>query len=149
MSVALTRIPIPILSIVSICRFNWSIHSWRFLSVSAGINHFHKTPDREWFETDAVLRVSLGNFLFFTILAVIMAGIKDQKDPRDKIHHGGWMAKIFCWAVIVFLMFFVPNGVVSFYGELTTFPFTCLTVSFMLPSQMKTIVDSHSCCHHK
>jgi Na+/proline symporter len=84
---------------------------------AAGINHFHKTPDREWFETDAVLRVSLGNFLFFTILAVIMAGIKDQKDPRDKIHHGGWMAKIFCWAVIVFLMFFVPNGVVSFYGE--------------------------------
>ncbi|VAI62061.1 unnamed protein product [Triticum turgidum subsp. durum] len=37
------------------------------------INHFHKTPDREWFETDAVLRVSLGNFLFFTILAAIMA----------------------------------------------------------------------------
>ncbi|KAL0729173.1 hypothetical protein Bca4012_025266 [Brassica carinata] len=26
------------------------------------INHFHKTPDREWFETDDVLRVSLGNF---------------------------------------------------------------------------------------
>jgi Na+/proline symporter len=66
---------------------------------------------------DAVLRVSLGNFFFFTILAVIMAGIKDQKDPRDKIHHGGWMAKIFCWAAIVFLMFFVPNSVVNFYGE--------------------------------
>ncbi len=29
------------------------------------INNFHQTPDREWFETDAVLRVSLGNFLFF------------------------------------------------------------------------------------
>ncbi|CAN6820926.1 unnamed protein product, partial [Brassica oleracea] len=28
------------------------------------INHFHNTPDREWFETDAVLRVSLGNFVF-------------------------------------------------------------------------------------
>jgi hypothetical protein len=61
------------------------------------INHFHKTPDREWFETDAVLRVSLGNFMFFTILALLMAGIKDQKDPRDQIHHGGWMAKVFCW----------------------------------------------------
>jgi hypothetical protein len=59
------------------------------------------------FDTDAVLRASLGNFL----------GIKDQKDPRDKVHHGGWMDKIFCWVVIVFLMFFVPNGVVSFYGE--------------------------------
>ncbi|KAF2323053.1 hypothetical protein GH714_033039 [Hevea brasiliensis] len=57
------------------------------------INHFHKTPDREWFETDAVLRVSLGNFLFFTILAVLMVGVKNQKDPRDSLHHGGWMMK--------------------------------------------------------
>ncbi|PWZ24059.1 Serine incorporator 2 [Zea mays] len=102
--------------------------SWALREVAAPllqsipwINHFHKTPDREWFETDAVLRVSLGNFLFFTILAVIMAGIKDQKDPRDKVHHGGWMAKIFCWVVIVFLMFFVPNGVVSFYESISKF----------------------------
>ncbi|GJM87219.1 hypothetical protein PR202_ga03153 [Eleusine coracana subsp. coracana] len=102
--------------------------SWALREVAAPllqsipwINHFHKTPDREWFETDAVLRVSLGNFLFFTILAIIMAGIKDQKDPRDKIHHGGWMAKIFCWVVIVFLMFFVPNGVVSFYESISKF----------------------------
>jgi hypothetical protein len=85
------------------------------------INHFHKTPDREWFETDAVLRVSLGNFTFFTILALLMAGIKDQKDPRDQIHHGGWMAKIFCWFVIVVLMFFVPNGLVSFYETIAKF----------------------------
>lgn len=85
------------------------------------INHFHKTPDREWFETDAVLRVSLGNFLFFTILAVLMMGIKNQKDPRDRLHHGGWIAKIFCWCVIVFLMFFVPNGVVSFYESISKF----------------------------
>ncbi|KAF2590791.1 hypothetical protein F2Q70_00041637 [Brassica cretica] len=47
------------------------------------INHFHKTPDREWFETDAVLRVSLGNFVFFSILSVMMIGVKTQKDPRD------------------------------------------------------------------
>ncbi|KAK1280725.1 hypothetical protein QJS04_geneDACA019847 [Acorus gramineus] len=26
------------------------------------ISHFHQTPNREWFETDAVLRVSLGNY---------------------------------------------------------------------------------------
>jgi hypothetical protein len=127
MCAALTRIP------PTFPRFDSSVQFIETfietsLSVSAGINHFHKTPDREWFETDAVLRVSLGNFLFFTILAVIMAGIKDQKDPRDKIHHGGWMAKIFCWVIIVFLMFFVPNGVVSFYGELTPFPSICQTI---------------------
>ncbi|THU48546.1 hypothetical protein C4D60_Mb06t00100 [Musa balbisiana] len=85
------------------------------------INHFRKTPDREWFETDAVLRVSLGNFLFFTLLAVLMIGIKDQKDPRDRLHHGGWMAKIVCWCIVVFLMFFVPNGIVSFYETISKF----------------------------
>ncbi|XP_042464426.1 probable serine incorporator [Zingiber officinale] len=85
------------------------------------INHFQKMPDREWFETSAVLRVSLGNFLFFTILAVLMIGIKNQKDPRDRLHHGGWMAKIVCWCVVVFLMFFVPNGVVSFYESISKF----------------------------
>ena len=68
----------------------WANH-WHFC---VGINHFHKTPDREWFETDAVLRVSLGNFVFFSILLVMMIGVKTQKDPRDGIHHGGWMMKV-------------------------------------------------------
>jgi serine incorporator 1/3 len=90
-----------------------------------------------------VLRVSLGNFLFFTILAVIMAGIKDQKDPRDKIHHGGWMAKVFCWVVIVFLMFFVPNGVVSFYGERAAVP-TCVAGFFLLILEDSLLYVSHS-----
>lgn len=85
--------------------------------IFSGINHFHQTPDREWFETDAVLRVSLGNFLFFTILAIMMIGIKNQRDPRDSLHHGGWMMKIICWCVIVILMFFLPNGIISFYGK--------------------------------
>jgi hypothetical protein len=85
------------------------------------INHFHKTPNREWFETDAVLRVSLGNFLFFTILAVLMTGVKNQKDPRDSLHHGGWMMKIISWCLLVILMFFLPNEVVSFYETMSKF----------------------------
>ncbi|KAF5187913.1 Serine incorporator [Thalictrum thalictroides] len=85
------------------------------------INHFQHTPNREWFETDAVLRVSLGNFLFFTILALIMVGVKNQKDPRDRLHHGGWMMKIVCWCLIVILMFFLPNGIVSFYESMSKF----------------------------
>lgn len=83
----------------------------------AGINHFHQTPNREWFETDAVLRVSLGNFLFFTILSVLMVGVKSQKDPRDGLHHGGWMMKIICWCLLVIFMFFLPNEIISFYGK--------------------------------
>lgn len=85
--------------------------------INAGINHFHKTPDREWFETDAVLRVSLGNFLFFTILAILMIGVKNQKDPRDSVHHGGWMMKVISWFLLVIFMFFLPNEIISFYGE--------------------------------
>ncbi|XP_068652877.1 uncharacterized protein [Aristolochia californica] len=85
------------------------------------INHFHQTPNREWFETDAVLRVSLGNFLFFTMFAIFMIGVKDQKDPRDKLHHGGWMAKIVTWCLVVILMFFLPNEIVSFYESISKF----------------------------
>ncbi|CAN1343879.1 Probable serine incorporator [Linum perenne] len=85
------------------------------------INHFHQTPDREWFETDAVLRVSLGNFLFFTILAVMMVGVKSQKDPRDSLHHGGWMMKVICWFLLVIFMFFLPNEIISFYESTSKF----------------------------
>ncbi|KAI7985505.1 putative serine incorporator [Camellia lanceoleosa] len=85
------------------------------------INHFSQTPDREWFETDAVLRVSLGNFLFFTILALLMVGVKSQKDPRDGLHHGGWMMKIICWCLLVIFMFFLPNDIISFYETSSKF----------------------------
>ncbi|KAF6137880.1 hypothetical protein GIB67_014009 [Kingdonia uniflora] len=85
------------------------------------INHFQQTPSREWFETDAVLRVSLGNFLFFTIFALIMIGVKNQKDPRDRLHHGGWWVKVVSWCLLVIFTFFLPNGVVSFYETISKF----------------------------
>lgn len=85
------------------------------------INHFHQTPSREWFQTDAVLRVSLGNFLFFTCLSVFMIGVKSQKDPRDNIHHGGWMMKVISWCLLVIFMFFLPNEIISFYESISKF----------------------------
>lgn len=85
------------------------------------INHFAHTPSREWFQTDAVLRVSLGNFLFFTLFALLMIGVKDQRDTRDSWHHGGWMAKIIAWCTLIVLMFFIPNSVVGFYESLAKF----------------------------
>ncbi|MFS7901304.1 putative serine incorporator/TMS membrane protein [Helianthus anomalus] len=71
----------------------------------------------EWFDTNDVLRVSLGNFLFFSILSLLMVGVKNQKDPRDSLHHGGWMMKIICWCLMVIFMFFLPNEIISFYGK--------------------------------
>ncbi|XP_059632571.1 uncharacterized protein LOC132275174 [Cornus florida] len=76
---------------------------------------------KEWYQIQAVLRVSLGNFLFFAIFALIMIGVKDQNDRRDSWHHGGWTAKIVIWALLVILMFFLPNIVLTIYGILSKF----------------------------
>lgn len=80
-----------------------------------------ETHTKEWYQIQAVLRVSLGNFLFFTIFALIMIGVKDQNDRRDSWHHGGWIAKMVIWLVLVVLMFFIPDAVISFYGTLSKF----------------------------
>ncbi|XP_057839431.1 uncharacterized protein LOC131049404 isoform X1 [Cryptomeria japonica] len=85
------------------------------------INNFTNTPSTEWFQTDAVLRVSLGTFLFFAIFSLIMIGIKTQNDVRDGWHHGGWIVKMICWFVLVVLMFFLPNLVISVYATLSIF----------------------------
>lgn len=70
---------------------------------------------------EAVLRVSLGNCLFFAVLALIMIGIKDQNDQRDSWQHGGWILKIVIWALLIILMFFVPNVIITIYGTISKF----------------------------
>lgn len=103
------------------------IVSWVLREVASPLlKHFSwiNTSDnlsKEWFQTQAVLRVSLGNFLFFGLLALIMIGIKDQNDKRDSWHHGGWVAKLVIWVLLVALMFFLPNGVITIYGFLSKF----------------------------
>ncbi|GER44043.1 serinc-domain containing serine and sphingolipidbiosynthesis protein [Striga asiatica] len=102
----------------------------RFRSSSPG--SFVRLPHPSWrrfpgsiiftkLQIGSVLRVSLGNFLFFTLLAIFMIGVKNQKDPRDGVHHGGWMMKVICWCILVILMFFVPNGIISFYETTSKF----------------------------
>ncbi|KAG5017845.1 hypothetical protein JHK85_023981 [Glycine max] len=119
------------------------------------INHFKHTPSREWFETDAVLRVSLGNFLFFTILAVLMVGVKTQRDPRDSMHHGETISKfgsgMFLLVQVMLLLDFVHGWndkwvgydeqfwyialfVVSLVCYVATFAFSGVLFHFFTPS---------------
>lgn len=84
------------------------------------------TYTKEWYQQQAVLRVSFGNFFFFAIYALIMIGVKDQNDRRDSWHHGGWGLKMIVWFLLVVLMFFVPNVIISIYGK---FVFLLLIVS--------------------
>ncbi|KVH88055.1 TMS membrane protein/tumor differentially expressed protein [Cynara cardunculus var. scolymus] len=95
------------------------------------------TLSDEWFQTEAVLRVSLGNCLFFTILALLMIGIKDQNDRRDAWHHGGWIFKIVMWALLIILMFFLPNPVSSVYGFISK-----LGAGFFLLVQVIILLDA-------
>ncbi|WCJ23667.1 Serinc-domain containing serine and sphingolipid biosynthesis protein [Euphorbia peplus] len=85
------------------------------------INSSDTDQSKEWYQIQAVLRVSLGNCLFFAIFALIMIGVKDQNDRRDSWHHGGWIAKMVIWALLVVLMFFMPNVIISIYGIMSKF----------------------------
>ncbi|KAF2311075.1 hypothetical protein GH714_019384 [Hevea brasiliensis] len=50
-----------------------------------------------------------------------MIGVKDQNDRRDSWHHGGWIAKMVIWLLLVVLMFFMPNVIISIYGTVSKF----------------------------
>ncbi|XP_074304736.1 uncharacterized protein LOC141639526 [Silene latifolia] len=90
-----------------------------FLNKLPWINTAEHT--KEWYQINTVLRVSLGNFLFFTLLALIMIGVKDQNDRRDSWQHGGWLGKMIIWLLLILLMFFLPNPVIDIYGVLSKF----------------------------
>lgn len=92
-----------------------------FMEKIPWINTFAHVPDKEWFETQAVVRVSLGNFLFFLLFAVLMVGVKDQKDVRDSWHHGGWLIKFIMWSLLIVLMFFLPNEAIYAYESMSKF----------------------------
>ena len=83
-------------------------------------------PSKEWFATQAVLRVSFGNCAFFTLLAILMVGVEDQRDVRDGWHHGGWMLKFIAWGGLIVGAFLLPNSVLEVYGGC---PFTTSLVS--------------------
>ncbi|XP_061992571.1 uncharacterized protein LOC133710506 [Rosa rugosa] len=80
-----------------------------------------ETHTKAWYQIQAVLRVSMGNFLFFAILSLIMIGVKDRNDRRDGWHHGGWIAKMIIWLLLVILMFFLPDIVITIYGDISKF----------------------------
>eukprot|EP00890_Picochlorum_soloecismus_P000604 jgi/Picsp_1/1544/NSC_05022-R1_probable serine incorporator-like len=84
-----------------------------------------ETPPDEWFGEQAVFRLSLGNFLLFSVLALIMAfpaPVKFKDDWRDKhLHHGGWALKAIFWLLFNILPFFFSNGVITLYAGVSKF----------------------------
>lgn len=100
------------------------------------IDTFNLKPSKDFFGTQAVLRVSFGNFLFFSFFSLVMIGVKDQKDPRDGWHHGGWMLKFIFWFLLIAFAFFLPNEVFPIYGGIARFG-----SGFFLLIQMVILLD--------
>eukprot|EP00475_Leptophrys_vorax_P033203 TRINITY_DN51968_c0_g1_i1.p1 TRINITY_DN51968_c0_g1~~TRINITY_DN51968_c0_g1_i1.p1 ORF type:complete len:441 (-),score=10.25 TRINITY_DN51968_c0_g1_i1:599-1921(-) len=78
--------------------------------------HFIHVPPADWFQEQAVLRVSLGTFLFFALLAALLLRVRFESDHRDTWHHGGWFVKLAAWLLLLALSFLAPDALVSAYG---------------------------------
>ena len=80
-------------------------------------------PPDVWWGEQAVFRLSMGNFLLFAVLAVVMsfpAPVLTRDDWRDsKLHHGGWITKVLLWLGFNILPFFFSNGVITFYAAVS------------------------------
>ena len=76
-------------------------------------------PEDEWFGAQAVYRVSLGAFVFFAAMSLLLADVRDRADPRDAmIQHGNWTLKVVAWITcLVFCLFFLGahSGVITAY----------------------------------
>ena len=80
--------------------------------------------------------------MFFAALALIMIGVKDRNDRRDSWHHGGWIAKMVIWLLLVVLMFFLPDVVISIYGTLSSLFLNFLLFSVVFRSIRARVLKS-------
>jgi len=80
-------------------------------------------PPDVWWGEQAVFRLSMGNFLLFAVLALVMsfpAPVVMRDDWRDsKLHHGGWVVKVLLWLGFNILPFFFSNGVITVYATVS------------------------------
>eukprot|EP00873_Tetraselmis_striata_P044677 jgi/Tetstr1/464941/TSEL_009675.t1 len=73
-------------------------------------------PDA-WYGKQAVYRISMGNWLFFAVLALALLGVKYRSDKRDMyLHHGGWIIKLLLWVAFNAAPFLLPVPVVGAYA---------------------------------
>ncbi|KXZ45723.1 hypothetical protein GPECTOR_51g709 [Gonium pectorale] len=73
----------------------------------------------EWFGQQAVYRVSMGNFLFFSCMSLALVGVKTKGDKRDRyLHHGHPLLKLGVWLLFTALPFLFPNELLHAYSWL-------------------------------
>lgn len=93
-------------------------------------------PPAAFFGQQAVFRVSLASFLFFSGLALATSGARFKGDETDRrVQHGGWGAKLACWVLLTLGAFFLPVGALTAYGWLARLGsalFLCVQILMLL-----------------
>lgn len=85
------------------------------------VSHYADDAGDAWYGQQAVYRLSLGNCVFFALLALVLYQTKYKSDWRDKhIQHGSWGLKGLLWLVFNVLPFFLPGDLV-WYGWVSRF----------------------------
>jgi len=97
----------------------------------------HFDFDEKWFGQQAVYRVSMGNFMFFTAMSIALVGVKYKSDKRDRyLHHGNYALKLGVWLLFTALPFLFPNGLVNAYSHMAR-----VGSGFFLVIQMVILLD--------
>jgi hypothetical protein len=65
------------------------------------------------------------NFVFFTLHALFLAGVRRTSDPRAVLHCSGWLWKLIVWAGCLVGFFFVPNSAIIGYAQVCEQSCTC------------------------
>ncbi|CCG81041.1 Putative uncharacterized protein [Taphrina deformans PYCC 5710] len=58
----------------------------------------------------AVHRINFALGLLHVLLAIALYGVQSTRNKRSVIQNGMWGFKLFAWALLVVLTFFIPNG---------------------------------------
>ncbi|XP_058184667.1 uncharacterized protein LOC131302066 isoform X2 [Rhododendron vialii] len=76
---------------------------------------------KECLGTEGVLRVSLGCFIFYSIMFLSTVGTSKLNVVRELWHSGWWSAKILLMIGLTVVPFFVPSTVIRLYGDVAHF----------------------------
>lgn len=128
-----------------ISKIPWIMHSFP-----------HGEPPEAWFGQQAVYRLSMGNFLLFSGLGIVMcfpAPVKYREDWRDRsLHHGGWPLKVVLWLLCNIIPFFFPNPVVGAYAWVARIAsplflgLQCLILIDVFHTYVNSLIQIYSTC---
>jgi len=74
-------------------------------------------PNGECYGWLAVHRINFALGMFHLLLAVLLIGVTNSKNPRANLQNGYWGPKFIAWIALIVVSFFIPNGFFMFWGN--------------------------------